>query len=86
VPALPFGCSVRPNSDAVNVTVFWSVPTSCCIERTDSLAPLLQQRVLGPDLRTVGIETAQLAEENLAANPECSADLHHQIGITPDDP
>ena len=28
-PPLPFGVSVRPNSDAVNVVTFWSTPSSC---------------------------------------------------------
>jgi len=62
---IPLGCRVRPNSGGrerhrvlVRPYLF-----ERRVEGADRLAELLQQRILGPKLRTVGIESAQLAKK-----------------------
>ena len=69
---VPAGCSVRPKSESVNVVTCSSSPSSTrrIIEGLDRLTDLRQQVRLRVDLTLMGIEAAELTEEDLPVQPE----------------
>ena len=70
---------MRPNSEAVKVVTLLidAELLRGLIEGRDGLAQLAERPLLRFELRAVGVEAAELAEEYLAREAKLVADRHH---------